>query len=173
MSKPLDLFMSSINDETSEIYKGYGKNISTYLNEVTQTTARYIQAVSDLQLEIIESWRNTIYSIMALQEKNSDESGIKSDLPDLIPKTIMNILKDEINKTQELQNRMLLNSIDVINQNTKSFNDNLKAVDEFLVKILEFFISSKLSPKVDPKKIKKAISEFKETENTKIERQKL
>jgi hypothetical protein len=162
--------LGSRNEESSDIYEDYKENVNTYLSEVTKTTSSYIQAVSDLQMDMIRSWRNTIDSIIGLQENFSNKSGTKYTFSDLEVKMVMDVLSEQINKTQEMQNKMLLASIDAIGQNTKSFNNNIKAFDEFRSRIIEFFISSAMLPKVDPKAMKKAISEFKEIKSIETKR---
>ena len=160
--------MSNKNEESSDIYRAYQENVDTYFSEVRKTTASYIQAVSDLQLEIVGSWRNTIDSAIIMQEKFSNKSGTNANLPDTAVKMIMDV-SEQINKTQAMQNKMLLASIDAMSQNIKTFNENVKAFDELRGKIIESFMSSTMLSKVDPETFKKAVSEFKKTKSIEIE----
>lgn len=158
--------MSNKNVESSDIYKTYKKNVDTYFGEVRKITASYIQAVSDLQMEIVGSWRNTIDSAIAMQEKFSSKSGTKATRPDTAVKMIMDV-SEQINKTQATQNKMLLASIDAMSQNIKTFNENVKVFDHLRSKIIESFMSSTM-PKVDPEIFKKAVSAFKKTKGIEI-----
>jgi hypothetical protein len=161
--------LSNKNEESSDIYQTYKKNVDTYFGEVRKTTASYIQAVSDLQMEIVGSWKNTIDSAIIMQEKFTGKSGTKATLPDTTVKMIMDV-SEQINKTQAMQNKMLLASINAMSQNIKTFNENVKVFDELRSKIIESFMSS--TPKVDPETFKKAVSEFKKTKGIEIETRK-
>jgi hypothetical protein len=153
------------NEKLTPIYENYHKIVCTYLCQITKTTASFIQTISDLQMEIIDSWRNAIDSAFVLLENFENSPRTKDNFPDMDLKMIIDVLSYNINITKENQNKMLLASIDVISQNSKSFYDNLNEFDEFRSKIIEHFISQRMLTKVDPETIKKAISDFKKTES--------
>ena len=146
--------------ESNDIYDACKENVERYFSEVKKTTASYLQSIADLQLEIIRSWKNTIDSAIELQEKFTEKSGLNLNLSEATVKVVDNLSK-EVNRAQQLQNEMLLASLEAMRENIKTFNDNVSSFTELRGKVMESFIPFML--KVDPKTIKKAISEFKKT----------
>ena len=146
--------------ESNDIYDVYRENVERYFSEVKKTTADYLQSMTDLQQEIIRSWRNTIDSAIALQEKFTEKSGLNPSLSEAIVKGATNLSK-EVNRAQQLQSQMLLASFEAMRNYVKAFNENVNAFTELSGKVMESFIP--FVPKVDPETVKKAISEFKKT----------
>jgi hypothetical protein len=162
--------LSDKNEKSKDVYDFYKTTVSAYFNEVLKTTASYLQAVSNLQQEIVGSWKNTIDNASVIEENFSNKSETKSNLPDIAVKMIMEELSEQINRTEEMQNKMLLVSIDAISQNSKSFNEGIKTFDELRSKIVESFISSSELSKVQiPEEITKTVPEFRKPENIDIE----
>ena len=144
--------------ESNDIYDVYRENVERYFSEVKKTTADYLQSVTDLQQEIIRSWRNSIDSAIALQEKFTEKSGLNPSLSEATVKIVANLSK-EVNRAQQLQSEMLLASFEAMRNYIKAFNENVNVFTELRGKVMESFIP--FIPKVDPDTAKKAISEFK------------
>lgn len=147
------------NPESNDIYDTCKENVEKYFSEVKKTTSSYLQSVTDLQQEIILSWKKTIDSAISLQEKFT-ESGSNPTLSKATVKVVAELSK-EVNKAQQLQNKMLLASLDAMRNYIQTFNENIESFVELRGKVMEFFIP--LIPKVDPETVKKAISEFKKS----------
>jgi hypothetical protein len=149
-------------NESNNIYDTCKENVERYFSEIKKTTASYLQSVTDLQQEIIRSWKNTIDSAIVLQEKFTTKSGSNPSLFEATVKMVANLSK-EVNRAQQLQNEMVLSSLDAMRNYIKTFNENVNAFTELRGKVMESFIP--FIPQVDPETVKKAISKFKKTPN--------
>ena len=147
-------------NESNDIYDTYKENVERYFSEVKKTTSSYLQSVTDLQQEIIRSWKNTIDSAIVLQEKFTEKSGSNPSLSETTVKMVADLSK-EVNSAQQLQNEMLLSSLEAVRNYIKTFNENVNTFTELRAKVMESFIP--FIPHVDPETVKKAISKFKKT----------
>jgi uncharacterized coiled-coil DUF342 family protein len=147
-------------NESNDIYDACKENVERYFSEVRKITSGYLQSVTDLQQEIIRSWKNTIDSAITLQEKFTEKSGSNPNLSEATVKMVADLYK-EVNRAQQLQNEMMLASLDAMRNYIKTFNENVNTFPELRGKVMESFIP--FIPQVDQKTVKKAISEFKKT----------
>lgn len=154
-----------------DIYDVCIQNVDRYFSEIKKTTATYLQSVTDLQQEIVRSWRNTIDSAITFQQKFANNTPVNMKIPGLTTKLVDDVY-GQLNKANALQNQMLLASIDAIGQNIKSFNNNVKAFTELRNKMIESYLSLMRMPKVDAETLKKAISSYKK-DTTNIELKKV
>lgn len=143
-----------------DIYDVCIQNVDKYFSDIKKTTATYLQSVTDLQQEIVRSWRNTIDSAITFQQKFANNSSINMKIPGLTTKLVDDVY-EQLNKAHELQNQVLIASIDAIGQNIKSFNNNVKAFTELRNKMIESYLSLMKMPKVDAETLKNAISSYK------------
>ena len=97
---------------------------------------------------------------ITLQQKFARESKMNVKVPDVTIKIIKD-MAEQANNAQELQNKMLLVSIEAIRQNIKSFNNNVRGFTEVNRKLVHFYGSQMAAPKIGPETFKAAISEFK------------
>ena len=154
-----------------DIYDVCMQNVDRYFSDIKKTTATYLQSVTDLQQEIVRSWRNTIDSAVTFQQKFVSNSPTNMKIPGLTTKLVDEVY-EQLNKAHALQNQMLLASIDAIGQNIKSFNNNVKSFTELRNKMVESYLSLMKMPKVDAETLKKAISSYKK-DTPKIELKKV
>jgi hypothetical protein len=152
--------MKKNSNESNNIYETCKENVERYFGEIKKTTANYLQSVTDLQQEIIRSWKNTIDSAIVLQEKFTKKSGSNTSLFEATIKMVADLSK-EVNRAQQLQNEMVLSSLDAMRNYIKTFNENVNTFTELRGKVLNSFIP--FIPQVDPETVKKAISKFKKT----------
>ncbi len=101
-------------------------------------------------------------SAISLQQKFAQDSKMKVEVPDASIKMI-NEISDQANKAQELQNKMMVASIEAIRQNIESFNNNVKSFTEVNRKLAESCGSQMVSPNIGPEVFKSTILEFKKT----------
>jgi hypothetical protein len=145
--------------QKQDLFTIYNQSIEKYFNAAKKTTATYLQSVTDLQQKIIESWKKSMDSAISLQQEFAHESKMIAEVPDETVKVI-NDIAEQTNQSQELQNKMLLASIDAIRQNIKSFNHTVKTFSEMNKKLADSYGSQMVFPQIDPKVFKSAISEF-------------
>jgi len=146
--------------ESNDIYDVCKGNLERYFSEVKKTTVTYLQSVTDLQQEVMRSWKNTIESSISLQEELAEKSGLNQS----VSKEAMKLttrLSEEVSRAQKLQSQMLLTSLEAMRKNIKTFNENMNAFTELRRKVITSFVP--FIPRADPETVKKAISEFKKS----------
>jgi len=157
ITKPQPKITSTRKEE--DVFTVYNQSIENYFNSVKKTTAVYLQSVTDLQEKIIDSWQKSMNSVITLQKKFAQESNTGIPVPDATIKLINNLAAKE-DKTQALQNKILLSSIEVIRQNIKCFNDNLITFTELNRKIVHSGSSQIKMPQIRPPELKSTLLEF-------------
>jgi len=134
-----DLVPKSL-EPNQDVYSVFENSISTYFNEVRANTASYLQAVTNLQEEIIELRKHNADSAISLQKGISEKFGTDTDLPDAtleIGKTIA----EQNSQAWNIQNNMILNSLDVMVKNIQAFNSNCKTFDNISKGIIDSWAS--------------------------------
>ncbi len=153
---------TKITTKKQDVFTVYNQSIERYFNLAKKTTSIYLQSVTDLQEKIIETWKKSMDSAISLQQKFVQESKMKVEVPDTTIK-IINEISEQANKAQELENKMLLASIEAIRVNIKSFNNNVISFTEVNRKLAESCGSQMVSPNIGPEVFKSTILEFKKT----------
>jgi len=143
-----------------DLFTVYNHSIEKYFTVAKKTTATYLQSVTDLQEQIIDSWKKSVDSAITLQQEFAHKSKMNVEVPDHTIKVI-NDMAEQTNKSKELQNKMLLASISAIRENIKAFNDNVKTFSEINKKLAESCGSQMTLPKIGAEAFKPAITEFK------------
>lgn len=146
--------------QDDDVFAVCNQSIEKYFNSVKKTTATYLQSVTDLQQKIIESWKNSMNSAITLHQEFAHQSKMNAEVPNEAIKVI-NDIAEQADKSQALQNKMLLASIDAIRQNIKAFNHNVKTFSEMNKKLAESSGSQMVLPQISPDAFKSAITEFK------------
>jgi len=111
-------------------------NITRYFNEVNATTANYLQSITDIQLQIMELRKNNVDSTIDLEQNLSKKLGVSGETTDVIL-NLINSIGEQTSKTLTLQNKLLLSSLDAIQKNIKTFNDNTETFYELNKKIMK------------------------------------
>ncbi len=143
-----------------DLFAVYNQSIEKYFTVAKKTTATYLQSVTDLQEQIIDSWKKSVDSAITLQQEFAHKSKMNVEVPDHTIKVI-NDMAEQTNKSKELQNKMLLASISAIRENIKAFNDNVKTFSEINKKLAESCGSQMTLPQIGADAFKPAITEFK------------
>lgn len=111
---------NSTNINTGEIFN---QSIEKYFKNVSVNTASYLQSVSDLQQEIINSRKKNAESFILLQKIIAEKTKSNTKISDESLK-IVNDFAKQANQTWELQNQLMLTSIDALSKNIQAFNEN-------------------------------------------------
>ena len=124
---------SSIKTSPIDLFR---KSIDEYFKNASINTATYLQSISDLQQEIIESRKKNAESIIYLQkclvEQVNSHSKMSSNSLD-----ILTDFAENSNKAWNFQNRLMQKSIEVLSNNIKAFNKNTQELTEMNKKIIE------------------------------------
>jgi len=126
--------------EDSDIYSVCESSISKYFSEVKENTAAYIQAVTDLQNEIIESRKNNASNAIMLQKTATDKMGLKPEIPDTMLK-ISESFAEQAAKAFSLQNMLLLRSLDTLTKSIEAYNKNSKSFEDINRELIDSWAS--------------------------------
>ena len=150
----------TIPQKKEDLFTVYNQSIEKYFTVAKRTTATYLQSVTDLQEQIIDSWKKSVDSAITLQQEFAHKSKMNVKVPDQTIKVI-NEMAGQTNKSKELQNKMLFASISAIMENIKAFNDNVKTFSQMNKKLAESCGSQMTLPQISAEAFKPAITEFK------------
>ncbi len=135
-----DLVPKSL-DLNQDAYTLFEDSNSRYFTAVKANTASYLQAVTNLQEEIIELRKHNADSAIKLQKGISEKFATKTELPDAtlgIAKTIA----EQNSKAWNMQMEMILTSLDVLAKNIQAFNSNCKTFDNISKGIIDSWAST-------------------------------
>ena len=127
----------STNISTNEIFN---QSIEKYFKNVSVNTASYLQSVSDLQQEIINSRKKNAESFILLQKIIEEKTKFNTKISDESLK-IVNDFAKQTNQTWDLQNQLMLKSIDALSKNIQAFNENADTQLEMNKKLIESWAS--------------------------------
>jgi len=124
-----------------DVYSVFENSISTYFNEVKANTASYLQAVTNLQEEIIELRKHSADSAIELQKGISEKFETDTNLPDS-SLGIIKTIAEQNSQAWNMQNKIILNSLDVLAKNIQAFNSNCKTFDNISKGIIDSWAST-------------------------------
>jgi hypothetical protein len=139
-SKQSDETMKSQNMAQNKTYEIFHQSIDKYFKNVSINTANYLQSVSDLQQEIIESRKKNAKSVILLQKILTDKINSNVKVSDKSHKIITDFT-EQSNKAWNFQNQLMLKSLDVLSKNIQAFNDNSDAQFEMNKQLIESWAS--------------------------------
>jgi len=125
---------------TNDIYSVCQQSIDKYFKEAKSNAATYLQSVSDLQQEIVESRKNNVESAISLQKTMADKLGINTNIPDESLDIARNFA-EQTTKAWNFQNQLMLTSLETLSKNIQAFNDNSKTFAEVNGKLIDSWAS--------------------------------
>lgn len=132
--------ISSSEESNQDIYSLFQESLKKYFSEVRANAASYLQATSDLQEEIIEARRKNAKHVISLQEATSKKIGGN----DNISQDIIDLAKayaGQATQTINLQNNLILTSLETISKNIEAFNKNSAIFDEINKNLIDYWAS--------------------------------
>ncbi len=137
--------MSKLEQVTKEKSKdNFGviqKGSNMYFSDVEHSAPKYQQAMSDLQDEYVETWKNTVNTIISLQKEFAIKTGFNTNLPD-VSRKIVDDMNEEIVKARNVRDKIMLATLDTTTKNIKIWNDNAKIIADLNRNVMEFWISA-------------------------------
>ena len=126
--------------DTNDIYSVFQQSIDKYFKEAKSNAAIYLQSVSDLQLEIIESRKNNVESAISLQKTMADKLGTNTNVPDA-SLNVVTAIAEQTTKAWNLQNQLMRTSLETLSKNIQAFNDNSQTFAELNGKLIDLWTS--------------------------------
>ncbi len=130
---------------SKDLFSVYQQNVDKLLDGVRQSVPQYHQSVTNVQQEYLQACENIVNSGTSLQREFAKKAGITTNIPDAVLKVIQETM-EEVSKSNSIQNQIALATIDAMQQNIKTINDNAKSFADINRNIIESWISA-LTPR--------------------------
>lgn len=116
------------------------ENVDKIFNGIKQSVPQYHQSITNVQQEYLQAYENIVDSTITLQKEYVQKAGVTANVPEATLK-IIHYTTEEFVKAASTQNQITLATIDAIQQNIKTFNDNVKSFAALNKNILQSWIS--------------------------------
>ena len=127
-------------ETVNDIYSVFQQSLDKYFKEISANASTYLQSVSDLQLEIIESRKKNVESAISLQKTMADKLGTNTKVPEE-SLNIATAFAEQTTKAWNFQNQLMLTSLETLSKNIQAFNDNSKTFAEVNGKLIDSWAS--------------------------------
>jgi len=124
-----------------DVFSAYQENVDRLFNGIKQSVPQYHQSITNVQQEYLQAYENMVGSSITLQKEYVKKTGIAADIPEATLKVI-HATTEEFVKAASIHNQIALATIDVTQQNIKTFNDNAKSFADLNRNILQSWISA-------------------------------
>ncbi len=139
---PKKLEERSRSKETpQDVYTAFENSLSRYLNEVKANAASYLQSVSDLQQEIIESRKKNAEHAILLQQTVLEQLRINPDSSSDATMEIAKSFADQTTMSWNLQNQLVLKSLEILSKNIEAFNKNSVSFEKINKNLIDYWAS--------------------------------
>jgi len=129
-----------------DIYSVWKEGIDNFYSTIEKSIPQFHQAATNLFQEYARALNNASTSIVEIQREFATKAGIKSNLPEASIKMIHDST-EKINKSLDVQSKMSIASIDAVQQNIKTWNENSSAFVNINKNIADSLISP-FNPKI-------------------------
>ena len=135
--------MSNESNKTVEndVFSTVEETVQEQVKSAEISFPNYQTSVTSLQQEYTEAFQNIVDSTIALQREFANKTGINTALPEATESAV-NKTNEQINKVQDVQNKMALATIDATRQNIKTFNENAKAFVDLNKGVLQSWLTA-------------------------------
>jgi len=127
-------------ETANDIYSVFQQSLDKYFKEIKENASTYLQSVSDLQQEIIESRKKNVESAISLQKTMADKLGVDTKVPEE-SLNIATAFAEQTTKAWNFQNQLMLTSLETLSKNIQAFNDNSKTFAEVNGKLIDSWAS--------------------------------
>ena len=125
----------------NDVFATVEETVEKQVKTVERSFPNYQTSVTSLQQEYTEAFQNIVDSTIALQREFANKTGINTALPEATESAV-NKTNEQINKVQDVQNKMALATIDATRQNIKTFNENAKAFVDLNKSVMQSWVTA-------------------------------
>jgi len=125
----------------NDVFATVEETVEKQVKTVEISFPNYQTSVTSLQQEYTEAFQNIVDSTIALQRELANKTGINTALPEATESAV-NKTNEQINKVQDVQNKIALATIDATRQNIKTFNENAKAFADLNKRVMQSWITA-------------------------------
>ena len=120
--------MSKIENTNShkDIYSEWKDGLDHFYSTIEKSIPQFHQAATNLVQEYVKAWNDVSSSIIDIQREFVTKTRIKPNLPE----TSISMIHDsaeKINRSFDVQNKISIASINAVQQNIKTWNENSKS----------------------------------------------
>ena len=135
--------MSNESNKTVEndVFSTVEGTVQEQVKSAEKSFPNYQTSVTSLQQEYTEAFQNIVDSTIALQREFANKTGINTALPEATENAV-DKTNEQINKVQDVQNKIALATIDATRQNIKTFNENAKAFADLNKGVLQSWLTA-------------------------------
>jgi hypothetical protein len=133
--------------QTSEdFFDVYKQNVEKYFENVVDSIPQHLQSCTNIQSEWYKACKNTISSVISLQQEFAKKAGIDTDISEAAKTAIVDTNK-QIIKARSVQNQIIQATTSAIQENIKKWNDSTSAFTDLNRNILQSWISTFTQPR--------------------------
>ena len=125
----------------NDVFATVEETVEKQVKTVERSFPNYQTSVTSLQQEYTEAFQNIVDSTIALQREFANKTGINTALPEATENAV-NKTNEQINKVQDVQNKIALATIDATRQNIKTFNENAKAFVDLNKSVMQSWVTA-------------------------------
>jgi len=125
----------------NDVFATVEETVEKQVKTVERSFPNYQTSVTSLQQEYTEAFQNIVDSTIALQREFANKTGINTALPEATENAV-NKTNEQINKVQDVQNKVALATIDATRQNIKTFNENAKAFVDLNKSVMQSWVTA-------------------------------
>ena len=132
--------------ERSEVAEVIRDNTLRIIDEMAKLQPQILQSISNLQIDWIQTWKNTIQTTVSTHKQIASSMNISIPAPisKLVARQLTEITNNNISSAA-IFNQLAINALDAARENIKIFNKTADAVSDFninLWKTWSFFWAS-------------------------------
>ena len=131
----------SNKSEKNDVFSTVEQTVDKQVKSTEKSFPNYQASVTSLQQEYTEAFENIVESSIALQREFANKTGINTALPEAT-ETAVRKTNEQISKVQDVQNKVVLATIDATRQNIKTFNENAKAFADLNKSVMQSWITA-------------------------------
>jgi hypothetical protein len=136
-SKDANNTNSRVTTDVQTIYDTLNENLVKFVNEWTKAQPQYSQAISNLQLDYIDTTRNIINTAISFQKALNNSNNYSNWNPEVATPYVEQFTKQSnevvtsLIRTAAVNNQLTTNMLDAARENLRSYNKTIDAVTEF------------------------------------------
>ena len=128
-------------NNSNDVFSACQENVDRLFTGIKQSVPQYHQSITNVQQEYLQAYETMMDSSITLQKECVEKIGIAANLPEATLKIIRDTTEEFV-KATSVQNQIALATIDVAQQNIKTFNDNAKSFADLNRNILQSWVSA-------------------------------
>ncbi len=126
----------------SEVYDTVRENVLRVIDEMAKVQPQYTQSISNLQLDYIQTVKNTIQTVFSVSKQLAGNSNIT------VPGTFIEQFAKQANeftgnliRTVGTNNQLATNALDAARENVKIYSRTVEAITEFNTNVVKAWTS--------------------------------